>query len=412
MLNMPFSATLLLWFALTESALWRQVSLSTLAVVALVVVTWDFLLFRRRVSGRMRDIPLPRFVLLPTVGIMAFMLITGGIESPVVPTIPMVVFVVTYFGGPKLSKVVVFGCLLPTVAVATALTLFGTGPQFVPDLFGGGTRAGHTDALVWTTAVLVTISVLGVYALAEYMRSSLEEMLDRAASERDRALEMHAEHSRALTTLSGEIAHELKNPLASVKGLAALVALDLEGEPAEQMSVLRREVDRMQNVLEEFLNFSRPLVPLSQEPRDLVVLSREVAELHQGMAVERGISIGVQAERDVEVSCDDRKVRQVLMNLLQNALEASPTGGRVIMRVGEEDENEVSVRILDRGPGLSEDLRDDLFDPGVTDKPKGSGLGLTVARALARQHGGDLTVENRAGGGCEATLRLPREPVT
>ena len=137
-----------------------------------------------------------------------------------------------------------------------------------------------------------------------------------------------------------------------------------------------------------------------------------MAQLHQGMAVEREISIGVQARAPVEVSCDDRKVRQILMNLLQNALEASSSGCRVILQVEAEDDEWAAIRVLDRGPGLSEEVVDGLFAPGVTDKAKGSGLGLTVARALARQHGGELTVKNRDGGGCEAELRLPRESVS
>ena len=203
---------------------------------------------------------------------------------------------------------------------------------------------------------------------------------------------MHVEQGQALTRLSGEIAHELKNPLASVKGLAALMALDLEGEAAEQMTVLRREVDRMQTVLEEFLNFSRPLVPLTQEPLDLATLAREVTELHQGMAVQRGVAINVRSAGSIRSTCDDRKVRQILINLLQNALEVSDRGSEVTIEASLIEPDQAALRVLDRGSGLSRELEGRFFEPGVTNKPNGSGLGLTVARALARQHGGTLTL--------------------
>ncbi len=128
--------------------------------------------------------------------------------------------------------------------------------------------------------------------------------------ERDRTLALHAEQRHTLTTLSAEIAHELKNPLASIKGLSALVAKDVNGKTAERVTVLRREVDRMQSILEEFLNFSRPLVPLALAETDLAHLAHDVARLHEGTSGERGVEIRVDSTHPVELTCDARKVRQ------------------------------------------------------------------------------------------------------
>jgi signal transduction histidine kinase len=111
----------------------------------------------------------------------------------------------------------------------------------------------------------------------------------------------------------------------------------------------------------------------------------------------------------VHAACDPRKVKQVLMNLLHNAVEASPPGGRVTVEVVSTASGHARVSVRDGGSGLLPEVASRAFEAGVTTKAKGSGLGLTVARALARQHGGEVTLESGPAGGCVAALVLPRE---
>ena len=164
----------------------------------------------------------------------------------------------------------------------------------------------------------------------------------------------------------------------------------------------------MQGILEELLNFSRPLVPLAMEAVEAADLADDVVRMHEGSAVDRGVTLTVVAE-PARLVCDPRKVRQVLVNLVQNALHASPRGGEVTIEV-EIERGDVAFHVADRGPGLADEVRDRVFEAGVTTKEDGSGIGLVVARALARQHGGELELEDREGGGCRATLRLPPAP--
>lgn len=238
------------------------------------------------------------------------------------------------------------------------------------------------------------------------IQSAFADLLLRVISTRDESLRLHQDQLSELTLLSGEIAHELKNPLASVKGLAALLSRRNPGEEPEPLTILRREVDRMQGILESFLNFSRPLVPLNLARTDLCAIASDVCILHAGMSELKGVSVELYAQVAVEVRCDPRKIRQILVNLFQNALDATAERGHIMIRVSA-NEPCAEVVVQDDGPGLVDELEARVFEAGVTNKPGGSGLGLNVARGLARQHGGDVTLTNRSSGGCQATLTLP-----
>ena len=228
---------------------------------------------------------------------------------------------------------------------------------------------------------------------------------------RQESLAAHAERAEELTALSAEIAHELKNPLASVKGLAGLLAQQgprREGRRAARRAAPRGGPDA--GHLDEFLNFSRPLVPLA------LGRHRRRGPLPRGGRAPRGDGAGSAASRSrsaaepVPARCDPRKVKQILINLVQNALEAAPAGGRAAeVEVGAERLPAGGARVLRARPrprprpgprrGALLARRDH--------EGHGSGLGLPIARALARQHGGDLSIAPRDGGGTVAELTLP-----
>jgi signal transduction histidine kinase len=120
------------------------------------------------------------------------------------------------------------------------------------------------------------------------------------------------------------------------------------------------------------------------------------------------VSLQLSASEPVHLRCDPRKIRQIVINLIQNAFDASAAGATVELEVFA-NTGSAYLRVADRGAGIDPDVASSLFEPGVTTKEHGSGIGLVVARSLARQHSGELTLSARDGGGALAELTLPLE---
>ena len=401
----PVLGVVALTFAIVEPATWRRALLALVMTLLFVVSGVEWIRYRRRGIGELM-VPFNFFAMM--VGQLGMVTATGGLFSPVIPAvILMIVLASILLERPALIAAVAVVEVPAMWALAVVHTTGAPVPSLVPEIFGdpGELERGLAP---WIAATVYTVMLGAASRIGVYVRGVFEDLFDEAIDERDRALAMHAEQSRALTALSAELAHELKNPLASVKGLAALVAKTAEGKPAERLGVLRREVDRMQEILDELLNFSRPLVPLSMEDVDLRELARDVVRLHEATAAERSISLVVREGAPLLLGCDPRKVRQVVINLVQNALDASPSGETVELSVTSRG-GVAFVRVQDRGAGIDPDVAERVFEPGVTTKQHGSGLGLVVARGLARQHGGDLLLASRDGGGTIAELSLPLE---
>jgi len=386
----PLLATMMLLVAWLDPRPWR-IGLALVLIAALVAVTTvEYVRFRKGWSGP-RAFPgnAIAMVFIQLAGVA----VTGGIDSPLVVVVPVAIVPLAIVLGPSWWLGAAVVGQIATIWTFVAIRTSGVGLA-LPQL-GEGTIA-HA---IWT-AIALTIVLLGAITLGSKIRRAVTLQFRQALAARDSERVAHEEHVRELAALSGEIAHELKNPLASIKGLAALLAKDLQGKPAERMSVLRSEVDRMEETLDSFLTFSRPLVPLAQTIVDAQQLAEEVASLCEGLALGRGVSIQV-AEGPARLRADRRKLRQVLVNLVQNAIEASSPGSAVTLRAVAGDP--VVLEVLDRGAGLPEPAP----PSGVSTKERGSGLGLTIARVLVGQHTGTLDLAPRPGGGTVARVTLP-----
>jgi signal transduction histidine kinase len=234
---------------------------------------------------------------------------------------------------------------------------------------------------------------------------------------------LRAEQLAAVGQLAAGIAHELRNPLMSMKILVQSAAD--QGDPARLgvrgLAVLEEEITRLERLTGAFLDFARP--PRVQEQRlDVRGVVEQTVGLVAGRAGQRGVRLDAELPQEpVPVEADPGQLRQVLLNLLLNAVEAVPDGGTVQVRVGRSEaptgastsagsEPWRAVWVADSGPGLPPELGQEIFTPFVSTKPTGFGLGLSVCKRLVEAHGGEISAADRPEGGAVFVVRLPPPP--
>jgi signal transduction histidine kinase len=222
---------------------------------------------------------------------------------------------------------------------------------------------------------------------------------------------LRADQLAAVGQVAAGVAHELRNPLTSVK---MLVQAGLEGDPptglpASDLAIIEHEVRRMELCIQTFLDFARP--PVAERRRcDLVPVVRRALTLAEARARRQHVTLAADLPPSpVELSIDAGQVQQVLLNLLLNALDALPQGGGVRVELTPPTPNEpaVAVRVRDSGPGIEPRIRERLFEPFVSSKETGLGLGLSISRRLVEAHGGTISGENAPGGGALFAFTLP-----
>lgn len=222
---------------------------------------------------------------------------------------------------------------------------------------------------------------------------------------------LRAEQLAAVGQVAAGVAHELRNPLTSVKMMvqAGLEGAQPTGLPPEDLGIIEHEVRRMELCIQTFLDFARPPHP-ERRRGDLRAVVRRALALTEGRARRQNVTIETDPQSDaVELDIDGEQVHQVLVNLLLNALDALPRGGtvQVTVRPPTLGEAAVQVTVQDTGPGIAPRIRERLFEPFVSSKETGLGLGLSICRRLVEAHGGTIGGENVPGGGAAFTFTLP-----
>jgi signal transduction histidine kinase len=233
-----------------------------------------------------------------------------------------------------------------------------------------------------------------------------EDALRRAESE--------AERLKFLRAISAGLAHEIRNPLVAIRTFAELAPQRLDDPEFRQsfVEVARSEVGRLEELVQQFMTLAKP-TSIVREPVDLVALVHDAVTSLSASAHARRITVRTEVRVEpLIVKGDETRLRQALMNLLLNALDAAPVGGQVGARLGlhqasREQAGEAYVTIWNSGSYIPPDQRERVFEPFFTSKTEGTGLGLAICHTIAEEHAGRITLESDREHGTSFTLRLP-----
>ena len=216
------------------------------------------------------------------------------------------------------------------------------------------------------------------------------------------------ERLSAVGQLSAGLAHEIRNPLASIAGAVGIIERNSgsESKRSECLSIIKKETERLNRLLTSFLDFARPSPPKYQtisllaELDSVIALAAHAVD-RKPIALRKDVPAGLPG-----LECDPQQLRQVLLNLLINAIQASPNGGDVVLTARYEG-SKVLIEVKDEGSGIRQEIREKIFDPFFTTKESGTGLGLSVAHRIIEQHGGILTAEANPDKGMTFSVALP-----
>lgn len=241
---------------------------------------------------------------------------------------------------------------------------------------------------------------------------TLEESYRKLREQADQIIEIEGQLRRAdrlsaLGELSAGMAHEIRNPLGSIKGTAEILrdGVAPDDPKLEFADILIKEVDRLNKVLEDFLRFARP-VPVEHGRFSPNKAITEVLELTKQQALRNRVEIETDLAEDIEIPGRGEQIKQALLNLVLNALQVMPDGGR--LKVSSLiHANEVGIQVSDNGPGIPMEDRERIFNPFVTTRDSGTGLGLAITQRIVQSHDGHILLESTPGQGSSFTLCLP-----
>ncbi len=222
-----------------------------------------------------------------------------------------------------------------------------------------------------------------------------------------------AERLSALGEIAAGLAHEIRNPLAGVKGALEIISgRAADGTPeAEFSAIATRELRRLEGLVQEFLDYARPRAPRLRQTDVPAVVSR-VTSLLGPQAERAGVTLSVDGSPTAgALSIDPEQIEQVLVNIVLNAVQASPKGGRVEVRCETRGER-YHVRVTDQGSGIPADVRARIFEPFFTTKERGTGLGLAISQRIVAAHQGEITITSAEGRGTVVEVTLPLPPAT
>jgi two-component system sensor histidine kinase PilS (NtrC family) len=228
-----------------------------------------------------------------------------------------------------------------------------------------------------------------------------------------RRLEVQSRRSERLATvgqLAAGVAHEIRNPLASISGSIELLrqAPIASEDDRTLMTIVHREIQRLNVLIGDLLDFANPRPPHLVD-FDLGMMVEETLQVARGEPAFATVVMAMEVDRPLPIRADASKLRQVLWNLLRNAADAAALGGKHVTVDAWREPDATTIVVSDDGPGIAADQLAHIFDPFFTTKSKGTGLGLATCHAIIAEHHGHIDVTSEVGKGTKMVVTIPRE---
>ncbi len=315
--------------------------------------------------------------------------VTGGVRSPLLITFIGAYSAAAAVVGDRRQTRLLLGATALAVGVLALLPRAFTGPELPSSAYG----------------ILTAVSVLGVGALLAPVHAGIQKKRDEVVRQRNEIASDALTRAESLEQIGSKLAHELKNPLTGVKALVQLgLRSPAEASSRERLEVVEREVTRMQEILQNYLSFTRPLRGVAPRRVELGPLVSDTLVVLSARADDARVRL--YAQGDAAIEADPRRLKEALLNLVANAIEATPPGGEVEVEVRPAgDEAEIVIR--DTGRGMPAETLRRIGTPFFTTRDEGTGLGVVLARSVIAQHGGSLRYESEPGKGTRVSVALP-----
>ena len=256
------------------------------------------------------------------------------------------------------------------------------------------------------TTASIAIDNSRLYAELAQRLASLEAA--RAEARRHQQALVRAERLSAIGEMAATVAHEIRNPLVAIGGFARTLMrkTDASDPRIEHLRIMIEEVSRLEGIVTKVLEYARPVSPEVQSVQLNRVLEEAVNLLDQEFEANK-VAVSLRLDPSLPVvTADSNRIFEMALNLLRNAVQAMPGGGRISLTSRRAGDN-VELRWSDTGQGIPEEIKERIFSPFFTTKPSGSGLGLTIVDQIVREHGGTISLHSEVGVGTTFTVRLP-----